>query len=419
VTNYFVSRNLIQVAGSTSYNFPTGVTEEDALLWERTDSIYGSQTIPYYLEFSNNLNKQWNNSVVLGINNVYPTQEVGWAEPIANPLRVPALFEQSGNTILPTLGIGIGEARGINNNGHIVGWGQDANNQHRALVWTKQAGNYQPMDLGTLGGNESEAFAINNAGQIVGWAHTVNGDQHAFLWTPGGTDGISGNPQMKDIHDPSFKDSVSLAINNNGRAVGQLSGPSDQAFYWSAITGNKLLPNIGYSAIAKAINDNDIIVGSSKITSTSDSTAVSWENFLISNLNFWINHQSGWVLEEATAINNGGSITCNAHKSAAPASSFGVLLDPYFSKVSIPALHLVDPIFWYVWRYLGHFPEMPLNNDSDLRRDTKSDLISGDFTVFSRLIELSREIQDTKTKEKLQKLLMSIMKDMMKNKIKR
>ena len=88
-------------------------------------------------------------------------------------------------------------------------------------------------DLGTLypapahpgkfvGG--STPYAISPLGQIIGVADTDGNGQptpHAFLWTPGGTDGIKGNRQMKDLgvlH--GGLTSMPLAINVRGVVIG-------------------------------------------------------------------------------------------------------------------------------------------------------------------------------------------------------
>jgi probable HAF family extracellular repeat protein len=118
------------------------------------------------------------------------------------------------------------------------------------------------VDLGTLGGDDSWAAAINTLGQIVGNAATESGDLHPVLWNKHG---------IIDLH--NFGDDT----------VGS-------AFY---------------------INDEGQIVGFSG-TDPSDVTkmrALLWENGRIINLQDQLPANSGWVLQQATGINNQGQIT--------------------------------------------------------------------------------------------------------------
>ena len=82
------------------------------------------------------------------------------------------------------------EARGVNDQGYAVGFGNTDNGLQRGFIRTTGP----LIGLGTLGGGaclscESRAYAINNANQIVGEADTYLpflkfGPRHAFLVTP-------------------------------------------------------------------------------------------------------------------------------------------------------------------------------------------------------------------------------------------
>lgn len=136
---------------------------------------------------------------------------------------------------LGTLGGSHGVGRDINIAGQIAGyadttewteiyWGED-----HAFLWLPvQAWNLSTgiNDLGTLGGIYSYAYGINNLGQVVGHSTTSYEDLHfpfhAFLWTPGASDGVNGNPQMKDLGTlgDSSAHSAAEAINDRGQVVG-------------------------------------------------------------------------------------------------------------------------------------------------------------------------------------------------------
>ena len=117
------------------------------------------------------------------------------------------------------------------------------------------------QDLGTLGGANSLAARINDRGQAVGYSETGAGaTRHAFLTT----DGV--------IHDlgtlPGFDDSVAYDVDGAGEAVGA-AAPAPDA------------PN---------------------------ARALLWRGGRTVDLNGLLPLNSGWVLEEARAINNRGQI---------------------------------------------------------------------------------------------------------------
>lgn len=121
-------------------------------------------------------------------------------------------------------------------------------------------------DLGTLGGGEASAYDINNRGVIVGYSKNPQLVRRAFRWQ---------NGVMTDIGTPASSGrSIARGINDRGEVVGLYGDPDEysyQAFYWSAATGvvtlnRSLYPNrtfnSKYVGIARAINDQGVIVGS-------------------------------------------------------------------------------------------------------------------------------------------------------------
>ena len=112
-------------------------------------------------------------------------------------------------------------------------------------------------DLGTLGGPLSYAYAINNAGEVVGMAYTNADVQHAFLY--------SGRV-MADLGTLGGYESVAYGINNTGQVV-------------------------GYATTGEAAQHAFLYCGGT-----------------MTDLNSVIDTNSGWVLEIASAINDGGQI---------------------------------------------------------------------------------------------------------------
>ncbi len=305
------------------------------VLWERIGTT--SPTV------SNTIKLNWNNpqydSRALGINSIFPSHVVGWNQQTNNSLHKAVKWEKGPiTTQLGTLALdgksGSGEARDVNDKGDVVGWADNANGQKRAFLWVKNsqdgvAGNLQMHDLGTLGGNESEAFAINNLGQVVGTAMDANGNYHAFLWTPT-PNAKNGVGTIQDLHLLGFQESAALDINDKGNVVGNLYNPSYQGFYWNAVTGTKQLSNLGYSAEAKGINNNDVIVGNSKLISTGESRAAIWSSGLnITDLNSLIPKDDYvYVLTDAADINSTGVIASTGYVGMQTDELRGILLLP-------------------------------------------------------------------------------------------
>jgi probable HAF family extracellular repeat protein len=164
---------------------------------------------------------------------------------------------------LGTLGGGGATAQAINNLGHVVG-GSFTGDGFHAFSWTRSIG---MRDLGTLGGCESQATGINGAGQIVGGSSIdcVSNNRHAFLWTSERGLQDLGAPEGTFFGGPG-------AVNILGMVVGAacplqcFSQESVHGFIWTTATG--------------------------------------WLD-----LNNLIPADSGWVIENVTAINVRGQIT--------------------------------------------------------------------------------------------------------------
>jgi probable HAF family extracellular repeat protein len=149
---------------------------------------------------------------------------------------------------------------GINKAGQVVA-SNVSRGAYRALLYN---GSWQ--DLGTLGGSESFASGINDAGQVVGYSTTAGGSTRAFIWTPGGADGVSGNPQMKDIGSVSGGngDVFGYGINAAGQIAGSAQvGAATHAFISSKGSMVDLGPLLGNlpNSYAYSINDLGHIAG--------------------------------------------------------------------------------------------------------------------------------------------------------------
>jgi probable HAF family extracellular repeat protein len=127
-------------------------------------------------------------------------------------------------------------------------------------VWT---------NLGTLGGADSFGADVNDSVRVVGSSTSAGGPMLAFLWTPGGTDGVPGNPQMKELGTLGGPSSRAYAINSSGQATGyaETSQNDYSAFRYSggalsdigALLGNNLPNSCGYG-----INDAGHVAGEAR-----------------------------------------------------------------------------------------------------------------------------------------------------------
>jgi probable HAF family extracellular repeat protein len=259
---------------------------------------------------------------------------------------VPFFFDGYSSHALPTLDEFGGVAYGINTRGDVVGYvsvspptGQEAH----AVVYT----NGELHDLGTLGGTNSFAYGINDAGEVVGvyqrdeelggtWFANIN---HAFLYTP-----------STGIQPLNMPPSIPLAINTQGEIVGGWADPTRQ---WGAfLYAGGAWRDLGEFG-ASAINDSGWVVGTrdggsgfthavlyrdgaitdihaSWITGHSQATGIDsagqivgyfdtdgggsdmhaflYSDGTLRDLNTLIPKNSGWWLQNATAINGVGQI---------------------------------------------------------------------------------------------------------------
>jgi len=139
-----------------------------------------------------------------------------------------------------------------------------------ALSGVVESQQYSVRAIETFGGGFSEAFGINNHLQVVGYAlKQDHSAAEAYLWNIQGVNGLS-----------SFSQSQARAINDNDQIVGcaSFSGfPDQHAFLWTQADGLQDLGTLGGDfSCANAINANGEVVGQSYTTGNAAIHAFVW-----------------------------------------------------------------------------------------------------------------------------------------------
>ena len=194
------------------------------------------------------------------------------------------LYSNGALTDLGTLGSFDSGGAGLNSSGQVVGQAHTKSGEPHAFLYSGG----KMTDLGTLGGKDSSGLAINDAGQVVGAASTASGFQHAFLYSGG---------KMIDLT-PGAPNAIARAINASGQVVGDTT---NGAFLYSGGRTVSLTGLVG----ANGINDFGAVVGHG---GSSGDHALLFINGKVTDLNSVLPDHSGWVLENATAINNKGQL---------------------------------------------------------------------------------------------------------------
>jgi uncharacterized membrane protein len=248
----------------------------------------------------------------------------------------PFLWWDGQMTALPTLDSNHGNngvAAAVNDLGEVVGAAENTTPgcptqnpaaslnqyyQYKPVLWRDHA----IEELATVGGDPvGTAVAINNHGEAAGMTGTCGAFNlslgyylnalHAVLWEKNGTPtdlgSLGGN--AKSLMGTGAKD-----LNSRGDVVG-FSSLSDNvtfnAFLWTRQTGKMkaLVPIKGIAnSIAIALNDSDVVVGSSINSTFTTVTATIWKNGVPTDLNTLIPANSSLYLIFGCSINARGQI---------------------------------------------------------------------------------------------------------------
>ena len=199
---------------------------------------------------------------------------------------------------LGTLGGTVSLAEAINGSGQVVGYSTLADGTYRAFLYS----NGRLYNIGTLGAAYGVGYGINASGQVVGSSYTKANLDHAFLWTPSTPNGTSG--KMIDLGTLGGQSSSAYGVNKNGEAVGYAyrSDGNFRAFLYSNGTMKDLGTLGGDWSRADGMNDADQIVGQAYLRANVSAHACLWQNGTIKDLG-----TLGGTYSEAYGINSSGS----------------------------------------------------------------------------------------------------------------
>lgn len=203
---------------------------------------------------------------------------------------------------LPPLPTTLGEtqATSINDNGLIVGYGQNVSDAD--TPFTIQNKTVTTLPVLPSGGFDAQPIAVSDTGIIVGQADTSTQDFKAVEWVSGKIKrfpGLSGTLT-----------SEALAVNDSGQAVGAavLSDDNAHPVLWASGKATELhFGTDSADSSANDINDSGVVVGDG-----SNGDAFVYQNGSATDLNTLIPAGSGVTLTTADGINNNGDIVGTA-----------------------------------------------------------------------------------------------------------
>jgi probable HAF family extracellular repeat protein len=191
-------------------------------------------------------------------------------------------------------------AMGINDNGTVVGYDQEATGTTHAFRWTPSTGmKYLP----DLGGGSSQAAHINSHGEIVGWAIDTSNRPRTVFWKSG---------KIHDLVIPDVDHSKGSSVNDSGEVIAQMlvsNGTTLGLIITSAGGGTiDVLSNFNNN-VATAINGPGTVVGYD-FNSQGNTRPFACFNRNAFDLNTLIPPlaQKKWVLQVAQGVNDQGQI---------------------------------------------------------------------------------------------------------------
>lgn len=231
----------------------------------------------------------------------------------------PFIWQLFHMSALQTLGGNNGQASGINLGGQIAGFAENGSvdptcpsgttNNHIVLgaLWANGSPKTVPQVLPPVGSDpDSIAIAINNHGQAVGLTGNCTSDNDAVLWRNGVPTalpdlGVKGNNLAWDIND-------------QGQIVGEVLS-SDGSTVFAALWQNpNEITNLGtlpgdIGSLASGINNQGQVVGSTWDSTFSWSHAFIYQNGVMTDLNTLFPKNSNLLATMGNRINDRGQIS--------------------------------------------------------------------------------------------------------------
>jgi probable HAF family extracellular repeat protein len=201
-------------------------------------------------------------------------------------LNLSNLFGDTGNAIATS-------ADGINSTGEVVGSAAfitNAGNFNGGFLYANGEIQGSPLNVSSYPiGSAGNSYAINDSGQIAG------------VGSPAACAAVYSNGNIQPL---GTSIAVATAINSSGHAIGETyqNVPPYQTSSFLYVNGSVTPLTLSASQYPDALNDEDQIVG------TVGSDAALFDDGTTTDLNTLIPDNSGWVLEDATAINDLGQI---------------------------------------------------------------------------------------------------------------
>lgn len=220
-------------------------------------------------------------------------QIVGWSSPLDGTIKG-FVYDDAIHKLDPLWG-NTGDARGINDQGHVAGYSQDSTGYAHATRWV----NGIAQDLGVPSDYFcSRAYGINNLDHVFGYAWTIDGRMTSVLWDENGQSRNIGNPN-------GYTSSGLRAINNLDVVVGRAVGGTETvAFYWNGTMHTLAWLSDIHTAEAIGINDSGQIVGYA-LDAQQLSHPTMWNDGELVDLS---QYMPGWSGATAYDINNNGII---------------------------------------------------------------------------------------------------------------